>query len=261
MWERNVHKRITFYTDMMLYEVNLSAHGRTNVALLIEPPCISTTHYQKVIELADKFDYILTYDRNLLRAGQMYYGDQKFLFYPFGLTYIARNDWSVYPKSEFCSMTYSEKTITEGHKLRHAIAAHPSTSRMIDLFGTGAGRKIDYKLESLKPYMFSVVVENCRYATWFTEKLIDCFATGTVPIYYGAPDIKNFFNEEGILYFDTVQSLDYKLQGMRNHADSIYRSMQDAIMDNYIRAMQYTIPEDWIFKNYPFIFKGEENVG
>ena len=33
--------------------------------------------------------------------------------------------------------------------------------------------------------MFSVCIENDVYDTYFTEKILDCFATGTIPIYKG----------------------------------------------------------------------------
>ena len=34
---------------------------------------------------------------------------------------------------------------------------------------------------------------------YFTEKLLDCFATGTIPVYLGAPDIGKVFNIDGII--------------------------------------------------------------
>ena len=47
--------------------------------------------------------------------------------------------------------------------------------------------------------MFSIAIENASYETYFTEKLLDCFATGTIPVYYGAPDIGDYFNKDGII--------------------------------------------------------------
>lgn len=39
-------------------------------------------------------------------------------------------------------------------------------------------------------------------ATYFTEKILDCFTTGTIPIYQGAPDIGDYCNAEGIVVID-----------------------------------------------------------
>ena len=59
--------------------------------------------------------------------------------------------------------------------------------------------EIPNKEIGLKDYRFSFCVENDTYDTYFTEKILDCFATGTIPVYLGAPDIGNHFNMDGII--------------------------------------------------------------
>ena len=46
------------------------------------------------------------------------------------------------------------------------------------------------KLEALSRYTFSICFENAALNGYLTEKLFDCFAAGTVPIYWGATDIE-----------------------------------------------------------------------
>ena len=50
--------------------------------------------------------------------------------------------------------------------------------------------------------MFSFAVENANYPTYFTEKLTDCFACGTIPVYYGTAGVAQYFNPEGIIFLD-----------------------------------------------------------
>jgi hypothetical protein len=45
------------------------------------------------------------------------------------------------------------------------------------------------KAEVLSRYAFALAFENMRLEGWITEKLFDCLAVGTVPVYLGAPDI------------------------------------------------------------------------
>jgi hypothetical protein len=45
------------------------------------------------------------------------------------------------------------------------------------------------KSETLAAYRFAVCFENAAIRGWITEKIFDCFFAGTVPIYWGAPDI------------------------------------------------------------------------
>ena len=40
---------------------------------------------------------------------------------------------------------------------------------------------------------FSIATENAAVDNYFTEKLMDCFLTKTVPIYYGSSNIGEFF--------------------------------------------------------------------
>lgn len=48
------------------------------------------------------------------------------------------------------------------------------------------------KIETLSQYKFSLVFENVTWPGYVTEKIMDCFLAGTVPIYMGAPDIDTF---------------------------------------------------------------------
>jgi hypothetical protein len=40
------------------------------------------------------------------------------------------------------------------------------------------------KMSLFKEFQFSIVIENVSQNTWFTEKLIDCLITKTIPIYW-----------------------------------------------------------------------------
>ena len=69
---------------------------------------------------------------------------------------------------------------------------------------------------------------------------MDCFATGTIPVYYGAPDIGDYFNKDGII--DLSEEFDV--------SEEIYYNKMDAIKDNLERTKKMEILEDFIFKNY-----------
>ncbi len=49
-----------------------------------------------------------------------------------------------------------------------------------------------HKLETLSEYKFSLCFDNVILKGWVTEKIFDCFVAGTVPVYWGAPDIENY---------------------------------------------------------------------
>jgi hypothetical protein len=81
---------------------------------------------------------------------------------------------------------------------------------------------------------------------YFTEKIIDCFMTGTIPIYYGCPSIENFFDINGIIVFDTVDELENILY---NLTEKDYNEKYESIKNNFEKAKEFLISEDWIYKN------------
>ena len=88
--------------------------------------------------------------------------------------------------------------------------------------------------------MCTIAIENGQYETYFTEKLLDCFATGTIPVYLGAPDIGDHFNKEGII--DLTDEFDV--------SEEIYYSKMDAMKDNLERAKEMEVLEDFIYLRY-----------
>ncbi len=84
--------------------------------------------------------------------------------------------------------------------------------------------------------MFSITIENSKEDYMFTEKLIDCFLTGTIPIYYGCPSIGNFFNSNGIIMIDSLEDLSTILPTLN---EELYNNMRPYIEENYKTAQQY----------------------
>ena len=91
--------------------------------------------------------------------------------------------------------------------------------------------------------MFSVTIENDSYLTYWTEKILDCFVTGTVPVYYGSPDIFDFFNEDGIILLND----DFDVASLNE--EEYYKRM-GAIEDNFNRALKYDVIEDIIYEKW-----------
>jgi hypothetical protein len=50
-------------------------------------------------------------------------------------------------------------------------------------------------------------MENIQAEYYYTEKLIDCFLTETVPVYWGCPSISQIFDPRGMLMFQDWHDL------------------------------------------------------
>ena len=149
-------------------------------------------------------------------------------------------------------MIVSNKKVTSGHKKRHQLASQYKS--IVDIYGGGIGKQTGIgrgpqktwfrdKNESLHPYMFHIVVQNSDYDTYYTQKVTDCFASGTIPIYLGTRNIVNEFNKDGIIFLD--QSFDIK-----SLSKQLYFSKMDAIVENLKKVSQLEMAQDYIVKNY-----------
>lgn len=237
-FSRNTHKEITVFTDDDLELVSQST-AKINVAWLVESPDYKQRAYQSITKkkLYQRFDRIYTFDKELLKK------DARFVFLPFGGCWIEDQDWKVYPKTKNVSVIASFKKELEGQRLRHQVI-QKMADQLDGVFGSGY-QKFDYKCDILKDFRYSIVIENCRRDYYFTEKLLDCFAVGTVPIYWGCPGINRFFNTDGIISFKNMRQLRKILQSI-NEED--YYSRILAVEDNLHRISSYVMPEDRLAK-------------
>ena len=212
---------------------------KKKIGLIIEPPSISQEPYNKVLDenFRKQFDFIFTHQKSLLDIP-----NSNFVRYPFMGCWINEIDRGLHKKSKWCSIVVSDKTQTEGHRLRHE-AVKTLSSYNIDVFGRGY-KPIENKIEALRDYMFHIVIENERSDFWYTEKLIDCFVTGTIPIYWGCPSIGKVFSKGGMMRFTDLLTLENQLQ----NADSQrYHLSEDFIKSNFHAAKAMSLPDDYVF--------------
>jgi len=71
----------------------------------------------------------------------------------------------------------------------------------LERFGRGF-RWIETKAEALDDYEFHVAIENHYGPHVWTEKLADAFLGYTVPIYYGCPNVYEYFPKESVIQID-----------------------------------------------------------
>ena len=226
-------------TDFVIYTDALLPFSRSNasrdIAWLIEPRELQPENYEFVERSFERFLKIFTHDASLLYLPNA-------VFIPYGGCWIKKEDFGLHPKSKNISIVCSSKAFLSGHKLRHQCIKR--FSDQIDVFGNGY-KSIDSKLEALADYRFQIVIENSKVDFWFTEKLIDCFVTGTVPIYYGSPSIGKFFDQQGMIVFNDIGDLE-KILPLANKIS--YGSKHLSIQKNLGLAQKYLLAENSIFK-------------
>ena len=195
--------------------------------------------YSNAEKIMDKFDYFFTYDHILLKKFP-----NKAIYVVDNAIYLPLDKIKLYQKSKLMSMIYSFKQWTPGHRLRHQLAGRVDG---LELFGSGTGKHLKSKDIGLADFMFSIVIENNRTEKYFTEKILDCFATGTIPIYWGCPDIGDFFNKKGIMSFEKIEDLPELFSKLED--PEYYNQLLPYVKENYEKVQEYKIYEDWMYNN------------
>jgi len=232
-WVKDGSGEVTFYIDSTLAQAQIDETSGPKYGWLLESKYITPQIVDSVRMFPEKyletFDLIFTHNQDLLKL------DSKFKWVP------AQGFWikepKIYEKSKMISMIASNKKMCEGHRFR--LQWVERLWGQVDMYGRGFN-EIALKEEGLCDYMFSVAIENGQYETYFTEKLLDCFATGTIPVYLGAPDIGKVFNIDGIITLSDEFDI----------SDEVYYSKMDAIKENLEIAKTMEILEDFIYLNY-----------
>lgn len=238
IWDRSPYTSndlVVVFTDHTLKKVDPNI--KTKIAWLLESTEITKSAYEWIKYNNDKFDHVLTYHKEFLDRGE------NFLFNPIGGCWINPEDQQIYKKTENISTISSNKRITYGHNLRHDVIRKYGSTK-IDIFGRGYNQ-IDYKLKGLKDYRFSITIENAKTDYYFTEKLIDCFATGTIPVYFGCPSIGKFFDERGIIMIDNIEDLDAIIYSLNKDK---YNELLEYVKINFLKMKDYLIAEEYMFK-------------
>lgn len=238
-WKHNVNEldvdELVFITDSVFYQTLNFTHKKKILWVLESPGLINNALINDIKSNHQKFFKILTHDDRLIHL-------ENSINFPTGGCWIKQNDIRLYEnKMNCCSIISSNKKFLKGHQLRHEICA----TNLCFCFGPSY-TKLDYKLDALKNYKFHLAIENVKTNYYFTEKLIDCFATGTIPIYWGAKKIDNFFNPKGIIQFDSLEEISEILLNLNR-----YKIDQKYINENFELAKKYLLPEQRIV-NYFF---------
>lgn len=198
-----------------------------------------------IIDRADQFDLILTHDEELLNKC---HNASKMLF---GTSWIMPEDregtWD--NKSFGVSFVCGAKNRTKGHQLRHKIwikqeeitipkVFWASSIKPVKSYGHNLPQKSSDKWMAFSEH-FHIAIENIYTRNYFSEKLIDCFVTKTIPIYWGCPNIGDYFNINGILI---VANDDDVIHTCNILTENDYKRFKPAIKENYKRALLYARP-------------------
>jgi hypothetical protein len=230
-----------------------SSIDSNNIYIQVEPESIIPVK-DYLIQNWMNFKYIITFNQDILNSC------------PNAREYIHGTMWITQPeyssinansKQFRISTIIGNKNVTQGHILRQQLLKNEKTFPVVEIFVSN--NKLDFKnlfakkkqvvgrskFKTFQYFQYQIVIENSRQTNYFSEKLMDCLITKTIPIYWGCPNISKFFDTTGWIIFDNLIDLKFKL-GLLN--PEYYSSYESVINYNFQRCFDYAKIDDNINK-------------
>lgn len=193
-----------------------------------------------------------------LSSEKLTFGDRH-LYYPYFVAYaddIAKlqqkhlNVTDGAAKRDFCSFVYSND---RADAVRGQLFTALSAYRKVDSggrFQNNVGGPVADKVAFESQHKFSIACENSSHPGYLTEKLVQAFAAGTVPVYWGDPDVETIFNPKAFVNANRFRSAEEVAAEVKrlNEDDEAYLAMlrEPAFLDSAYVDKLWQSYEDFI---------------
>lgn len=191
-----------------------SIESKAKVITIVQEPSWSPAHLNNPFLVHS--DYLVVHDQKLFEETHKFKLGKKVIEKPSYMFYHDHVDKSLFLenksilKPKKLSMIVSSLGFDIGNygKRLRLLRRILSSDLDIDIYGRGFNIPddrykgfLEHKHTGLMPYEYSIAIENCNEKNYITEKFVDCAICNTIPIYCGAPNIAEVYNEK---YFHTL---------------------------------------------------------
>lgn len=242
----NINKNIDIFID----QIPIIDNNNYKIFIVTEPTNIIPSIKNYIISNYYKFDLIITFDNDILQLP-----NTKICLY--GTSWVNRCDYIKYENSNV-SFIIGNKNSTDGHNLRHKLYNRKyEIKQNLDVY-ISTNNPIEniyndkYLIEKNDifnkdaNYGYHLCIENSRQINYFSEKIMDCFQTMTITIYWGAPNINDFFDINGIIILDSNDPDEIiNIINSYNLID-FYNNNIKSIIYNYNKCVEYLNYDDRI---------------
>ncbi len=159
--------------------------------------------------------------------------------------YKAKKGFCNYVVSNYGANPVREQMFEELSKYKWVASGGRSHNNLPD------GKPVADKLAFQKDYRFSLCFENARTSGYCTEKILDAFASGGVPVYWGDPAVARTYNPEAFIDCSScksVQEMVEKVRAVEEDPDRWwYMVHQPAFVDEQLVRSQISGDLMWDF--------------
>ncbi len=138
-------------------------------------------------------------------------------------------------KTKFCNFVYSnadaDRIRTDFFEFLNRYKRVDSGGRLLNNIGGPVTDKISFQ----RDYKFSITFENMSMASITSEKIVQAFASQTIPIYWGDPVIDRYFNEKAFINVHKYNSFEEVLERIKeieNNPSLFANMLQEPMLKN-----------------------------
>lgn len=229
---------------------------------IFEPPVVSPEVYKEIPKLSKYFSKIFMHTKDdILEIFTKNIKNTYKFYWPQAESDLIEKYWDN-KKRKFLALINANKKPRENwnelYSERINAIEHFSKKQKIDLYGRGWDRFLFYmpyiinkkniekcyrgsvklKYETLSNYKFAICFENMVLNGYVTEKIFDCFFVGTIPVYWGAPDIEKYVPKNCFIDFRDFKNyteLEMYLESLKDRDINLFRNN----IENYIKSEKY----------------------
>jgi len=242
----DTEKNVDVYIDQM----PISPIPDNTIRIIqVQEPLLEDALFNEIHTYRDYYNYVLAYHEKIL------VGNHKARFFLRTLSWMKGH---IPQQKNFSVSTVvggKSEPRMEGYALRHDLWRNKDLITMPkEFYLSGKGDsghiftpwdEVDYSnqlvlgltKEPLFDSMFHIAIENTSIKNMFSEKLLDCFQTRTVPIYYGCTNIGDYFNTAGIIIVNSINEI---IDVCNRLTLDTYFDMLPAMEDNFKRSEAWT---------------------
>lgn len=134
-----------------------------------------------------------------------------------------------------------DKRAFAGHidRMKFVKALHKSRlGKLIDFYGHKTKYSLEEKRYGILPYKYTIAIENNVQSDYFSEKIMDAFLGYSIPIYFGANNIAQYFPPNSFVQID-IYNLEASIKKIENAINSnFYENNFEAVLEARRRVLE-----------------------
>jgi hypothetical protein len=224
-----------------LLKIEKTVCPEENVIFMSGEPSSTTTYNEKFLK---QFNTVVTCNRELKHFNKIY--TQPTLPWHFGhyinkYDYNELKDMTCPPKTRLISAITSNKVVTPGHRKRLDFIMNLKEyfKDKLDIFGRGINF-VEDKSSAILDYKYHIVVENSSFEHYWSEKLADSYLGYSYPVYFGCPNINDYFSKNALTKID-INNLKSSIEiiedvtgsGCFDYCSKDVRKARSQVLDEY----------------------------